>query len=392
MAAEAVDAEELVQVPNCRAVLIGTLQASSSEAAPAPVVQFAAGVLRICKLPSSAAGAPEELPRVVLAITDDGVAPATLDGGFYYPILADMPVCKAGGRCLTLPDPEGGDNFGILFDEGGLETVADLLASCGCRVWHQSAADTVAALAQESKQVPSVPSHGKTAEATASTVQGAAAAATGAIKMATGALSWGIRAATAEVKQSPLMAPMQKPVAVPSSVKQTASTGRQASHAVVQVSGIAIDSVTKLAGSMAGSAASVTGVGGGSGHSNGWVADAAYVGGSSVSAAVEVFLALNEAADQLVQESLGSTADLVGHKLGDEAGATTREGFHVVGNVMAAKSLLSQKALAKTVAKGTATEAARAVVGTPHAAAPSPTDAVPSSALGSGMGIRLGPQ
>merc|ERR1712050_661797 len=100
--------------------------------------------------------------------------------------------------------------------------------------------------------------------------------------------------------------------------------------------------------------------GGGSGKSSAWVKDAQYVGGSSAHAAIAVFLALNGAADQLVQESLGSTAELVGHKFGEEAGVTSREGFHVVGNVMSAKSLLSAKAVAKTVGKKAAVQSAGA--------------------------------
>lgn len=385
--ADAIDAQSLLEVPRCRAVLIGTSMAPLGEAShaegSAPVVQFAQGTLRIFQLPPSVS---DEAPRVVLAIEE--AAGATLDEGFYYPILADMPVCKAGGRCLTLPDPDGGDNFGILFNEGGMEAVVDLLQNCGCRVWQQSDPAMVAALAQDAAEGPK---HGKAATATAGAVQDAAAKATGAIKLAAGALSWGIRAATAEVKQSPLMKPTDKPVSVPPAVQQAAAAGRTGTVAVVHVSSRAVDSAAKLAAAMAGKASAVVvhAGSGASGNTGGWVADASLVGGSSVSAAVAVFLALNDAADQLVQESLGSTAELVGHKCGEEAGATTREGFHVVGNLMAAKSLLSKKALAKTVGKGAAVGAVRSAAASQNTGvATSPS----SPPLNSGGGIRLGPQ
>merc|ERR1712151_951250 len=139
--------------------------------------------------------------------------------------------------------------------------------------------------------------------------------------------------------------------------------------------------------------------------------DARYVGETSVGAGVQVFLALNEAADLIMQEALGSSADLVGHKFGEEAGSTTREGFHVAGNLMEAKSLASKKALVKTLGKKTAVAAASSVARTPGAgeavltadsATTSTTAALASSMLdgggtcsgegSGGGGILLGPR
>merc|ERR1711972_1246764 len=224
-------------------------------------------------------------------------------------------------------------------------------------------------------------------------IQDMSTKAVGAIGLATGALTWGIRHATAEAKKSPLMEPTQKPVTVNPKVKEAASKGREASKSILMVSGQAMDRVAGMAGKMAGNATtnvSRAAPRGGSGKSSAWVKDAQYVGGSSVHAAITVFLALNGAADQLVQESLGSTADLVGHKFGEEAGATSREGFHVVGNVMSAKSLLSTKAVAKTVGKKAAKEAAGAASeawAKEHGSVSSSPALAPTPA-----GIRLGPQ
>merc|ERR1712032_478168 len=115
---------------------------------------------------------------------------------------------------------------------------------------------------------------------------------------------------------------------------------------MVYISGAAIDTAAKLAGAMAGQvSAAASKVSGDNGQGSAWAADARYVGETSVGAGVQVFLALNEAADLIMQEALGSSADLVGHKFGEEAGSTTREGFHVAGNLMEAKSLASKKAV-----------------------------------------------
>merc|ERR1712187_890195 len=93
------------------------------------------------------------------------------------------------------------------------------------------------------------------------------------------------------------------------------------------------------------------------GEGSAFMDDARYVGETSIRSGVQVFVALNDAADLIMQEALGSSADLVGHKFGEEAGKTTREGFHVVGNLMEAKSLASKKAVGKTLGKKAAVQA-----------------------------------
>merc|ERR1712187_597297 len=102
-----------------------------------------------------------------------------------------------------------------------------------------------------------------------------------------------------------------------------------------------------MAGQMSSAASKVAG----SAQESALASDARYVGETSVQAGVQVFIALNDAADLIMQEALGSSADLVGHKFGEEAGGTTREGFHVVGNLIEAKSLASKKAVGKTLGK-----------------------------------------
>merc|ERR1712151_1430220 len=145
---------------------------------------------------------------------------------------------------------------------------------------------------------------------------------------------------------------MDIPVVVPRTARKNVTVARKTSKAVVTAGGVAVDSAAKLVGVVAGQmtpafSAAVRKVG--IKPNSGWVKDVKYVGKSSVGAAFTVYEALIEAADQITQVTLGSSADLIGHKFGEEAGDTTREGFRCVGNLMAAKSLMSRKNVARTM-------------------------------------------
>jgi hypothetical protein len=252
-----------------------------------------------------------------------------------------------------------------------------------------SAAAAVAAAAKPGQSGE----HGKKATFAVGAVESTSEAATDAIKLAGGLLTWGIRQAAASAKSFPLMEPTSKPVPVPSAAKAGVGQAREASRQVVHVSGAAFDAAAKLAGAMAGqvssAASKVAGESGGGG--TGWAADARYVGESSLAAGLQVVTTLNEAADQIVQEALGSSANLVVHKFGEEAGSTTREGFHVVGNLMEAKTLVSKKAIAKTLGNKAAVEAATSAANA-WGGGPGTTTAIPPPKSGAARGICLGPQ
>lgn len=352
--AEEEDQEDLVvqrEVPRCRVALI-----ANREAGARPVVaQFATGTLRVLSYKG----------HLVLALLDDN------DGGEWsYTVLPDTPVCIAGTHYLTLPDPDGAeDSVGITFDAGGLGSVVSLLQAFECVTWQQDDPSVAAALAHRAVNRPPP---GRAASVVARTVEDTATATTGAIALATGALSWGLRQATSAAKQSPLMEPTEKPVAVPSAAKKGVSGARQVSRAALQIGTSVVTGAAQATGAVAGHMgnALVSMTSGENGTQSRWVADAKHVGQSSLDAGVSVFLALNAAADNLTQESLGCSADLVGHKFGEEAGETTREGFHVVGNLMEAKNLMSTTAVAKMAGKTAAKEAATTMSSSSEPSAP----------------------
>eukprot|EP00927_Polykrikos_kofoidii_P078927 TRINITY_DN75725_c0_g1_i1.p1 TRINITY_DN75725_c0_g1~~TRINITY_DN75725_c0_g1_i1.p1 ORF type:complete len:427 (+),score=61.98 TRINITY_DN75725_c0_g1_i1:105-1283(+) len=379
--------EELVEVPQCRVVLIGP-----ADLGPERIVQFAEGTLRILRLVPE--GEADTHPRFVIAVSDsdasDGGTLCTISSGFLYPLLPETPVCVAEGTGLMFPDPESTNSYGVLFDAGGLELVIAQLESCGCSM-KQHGEFVAATEAASGRPAQDSSQHGAMAHKTVAAMNEVSAVATSAIKLATGALSWGIRAATDSAKASPLMEPTSKPVPVPEVAKKGVHASRVVSMGVVSVSGAAMNAVAGVAGAMAGGVSSAGKAMGGGTSSSGWAADAKFVGVTAVGAGVSIFVALNDAADVLVKESLGSSAELVGHKFGDEAGKVTREGFHVVGNLMDAKSLLSAKAVAKSVGKKSAVAAATSAAAVWTAdGGDGCAEIAPAS--GPSGGIRLGPK
>ncbi|CAK0859715.1 unnamed protein product, partial [Prorocentrum cordatum] len=350
-------AEELLEVPGCRAVLVGAgapapgrPRAAAAEEQGAPLVaQFAEGPLRVLRLLPQPGDGPDS-PRRVIVLAILGDAAGERQAGFFYPLLPGTPaVCSTaeGTSCLTLPDPEdGADSFGVVFPAAsGLEAVARLLEGAGCSVWWAAEGGSGGAAAR-SESAPS-----QAASATAGTVREVASGVACALEIGGSLLARGIRFAAEKSKAASIMQPSGEPLQVPEAARQGVRAARDISCGVVQVSAAAIEAVAGLAGAAAGELAKQAGGGQDGGPEKQWVADAKFVGGAALDGGISIFSALNNsgqppnnAADVVVQQSLGSGADLVGHRYGEAAGATTREGFHVVGNLWEARGLTSKRA------------------------------------------------
>jgi len=288
---------------------------------------------------------------------------------------------------LTFADPVGDASFGLIFDNGGLDDAVTHLKSLGCELLQRESCIATCVAPQEAnhhnREEP-----GRVAVAAAGAVQEASVTATNAISVATHALRWGIRGATDYAKTSKLLEPTEKPLQVPAAAKSGVSAMQDVSKTLVSAGGAAISGAASLAGSVAGQVAAASA--GSRLPASGCMADAKHVGSSSLRAGIDVCMAVSDAADQLVQEVFNSSSEVVGHKFGDEAGATSREGFQVVGNLMAARSLLNKKAVAKTFGQQAASSAA-ASAGFEGTSSTVPTCPIVAP-MGSTSGIRLGPQ
>ncbi|CAE8620815.1 unnamed protein product [Polarella glacialis] len=176
----------------------------------------------------------------------------------------------------------------------------------------------------------------------------------------------------AAAKESKLLAPAAKPLAVSPGVRQEVMHARGATCQVVMLSGALVDSLTQVTARMAGqvgksldSALSDNSSAAGGGGSI-WKADAQALGQSTVGAGLGVFSSLSAATDRLVQDAAGGSADVLGHKYGKEVGELARDGIHVGGNLLAVKGQLAPKAVLKHVA----TESAASLVSPHHGGTP----------------------
>lgn len=349
-----VAAEELLTVPGCKVVML-PVQGGDT-------VLVAEGTLRALLLPPATESEQQTSRRLVLSVCSQGGDKCTNEAGFYYPVLRETPFCVAAdGRCVTFPAELDNRIYGLeIGHSGGLQDLAEQLAAFGC----------------------TVQSHGKAASSStnraAGAVQQTGEAVASALTLASGVLAWGIKQAASTAKKSSLMVPTEKPVAVPAVVQQEVGYAREATHNVVMLSGMVVDSLAQTAGKMANHVGKCMQPKGTDGDSGGKWQDAQVVGKTTVEAGVNIFAALGTAMDQIVQSVADSSADLVGHKFGEEAGNTVRDGIHTGGNLMAAQGAISKKAVAKTVA----TQSAAGLVGAGSTSTSDPTAPV---------GLQLGP-
>jgi len=296
----------------------------------------AEGSLRLLSLPRAVEGRP----CAVLCVGASQEGPGSEASGFCHPLLPGSPVLLGqDGACVTIPGEEG--ILGVTCAEAAdVRQLAAELEACGCTVRRPPSAN---------------------ASAAASTARQAGDAVAGVIQLGAGALSWGMSQAKTAAQTSKLMAPSEKPLEVPDVVKREAGYAREGTKNVVMLTGLFVSELTAVAKSVAESAGDK--VGGGGGPKGAVAQDAQHVGQAGLQAGLTVFAALQDAADQLVRHAADSSADLVGHKFGEEAGDTARDGLHAVGNVLEARGALCPKAVGKKVAVGGGAAFAQSALG-----------------------------
>merc|ERR1712032_263607 len=150
------------------------------------------------------------------------------------------------------------------------------------------------------------------------------------------------------------LAECEEPVVVSSRTEAMVSTARSVSKKGVDVCDSMMSILTKQAGKLGEKLGQVS-----QGPAEGKKATVKQVGATSVRAGMGIYASLQDAADPLVDEVCGTAADVVTHKYGEDAGATTRDGLHVVGNAWDIKSSLTGKKIAKKIAKNSCKEAGR---------------------------------
>lgn len=340
---------------------------------------IAEGSLKVLELPQ------EEVPEAdgpVLIIyvgrldTTGLGASAPGPGEFYYPVLASTPVCVANDFCITIPALTGeggnadvahakaGDIYGLLIEpivaanEAGVPTVRDLeqlLLARGVVVRQRSAITD---------------QHWASA-----TIELYGAKATEVIAWGTTKLAQGIRDSGSFVKGK--LAECEEPVVVSDKTDARVSKAREVSKKGVDVCDSLMSVITKQAGKLGEKLGQVS-----ERPAEGTKATVKQVGATTVRTGVGIWASLQDAADTLVDEVCGTTSDIVSHKYGEDAGATTREGLHVVGNAWEIKNCLHGKKIAAKIAKRSCKEAGHGFVAgqaSTDAGSAAPGDAGPSS-------------
>jgi len=327
-------ASELLNIPRCRVVLLrdGSTEYSSDV--------IAEGCLKVLELPHEV---------LILSVGTTGLgASAPSPGEFYYPVLASTPICVASDFCITVPALGGNtdvaDVYGLLVEpivesnEGGAATVCDLerlLLARGVPVQQRNAMTD---------------QHWASA-----TIELYGAKATEVIAWGTTKLAQSIRESGSYVKGK--LAECEEPVVVSYRTEAMVSNARSVSKIGVNVCDSMMSMITKRAGKLGEKLGQVS-----ERPAEGTKATVKQVGATTVRAGMGIYASLQDAADSLVDEVCGTAADVVSHKYGEDAGATTREGLHVVGSAWDITSNLTGKRIAKNIAKKSCKEAGHGFV------------------------------
>lgn len=310
------------------------------------------------------------------------------DGEYYYPVLGSTPVCVASSGCITVPalsstsaaaaTPAITDVVGFILlppDEGFVGSVP-------------TTKDLMQLLSAKGVCVKVQQKIGQKVQWVNFVVEQSGNSVSEAIALGAGVLAWGIRQGGEFMKKN--LTPKEEAAAVPTAVKQGTHTARDVSKQAVDLSKNVMGAIISTAAQMGTAIA-------GSGASDKVPDSVKVVGETGIKAGMQVWTALQDAGDTLVAETCDTTADVVGYKYGEDAGATAREGMHVVGNVISVKNQMSGKTVAKKIIKGTAIETAKGVAGVPEAEPSEASSSGYSSAAAATTtkpsgGIRLGPK
>jgi len=223
----------------------------------------------------------------------------------------------------------------IIFEEHGIDEVLTQLHEHGCRVQWLARREACEA---------------------AVCMQIAGTALAGAIRHTGGALGWGIRSAGDIAKRSELLVPEQ--CEVPAEAREAASVVRGATRAAAKATGKVVDGVATAVGWAAGALNAQL-----PGCTEQWQEDTKVVGKSSLGAGAEVFQAFQDATALFWKDVADTSAGVIGHKYGTEAGVTARESMHAVGNAFEMKSYVSKKAVGALLVGRSSKEISAAIDG-----------------------------
>jgi hypothetical protein len=163
------------------------------------------------------------------------------------------------------------------------------------------------------------------------------------IKVGASVAAAGVKAAGEAVQRSEILAPEH--MEMPAEAREVASAVRSATCTAAKVSGKAIDGLSSAIGWAARRISEQL-----PDVQEQWQEDVKVVGLSSLEAGASVWGALQEASTDFWKEVADTSAGVIGHKYGPEAGSTARDGMHAVGNVLEVKAYVSKRACGKILA------------------------------------------
>eukprot|EP00418_Pyrodinium_bahamense_P066566 CAMPEP_0179084602 /NCGR_PEP_ID=MMETSP0796-20121207/38269_1 /TAXON_ID=73915 /ORGANISM="Pyrodinium bahamense, Strain pbaha01" /LENGTH=368 /DNA_ID=CAMNT_0020782027 /DNA_START=60 /DNA_END=1163 /DNA_ORIENTATION=- len=274
-----------------------------------------------------------------LAVLFVGEAFLKMSEGFYYPLLAETPVCLSGDRVITL-DAGGGDivaiNLPKHIPEVDLKLLMELLgASCALQVQTPQKQDVV--------------------DQVAAGLLATGSALTTGIGRAAQGLSTGIKKGAGVAKTHVGEA---KEVQVGVGTQMAVSGARAGTQAAVKVSGLVIDGLMSTAaelgkqvGQEAAKKSNATSAAGSEKPAGAKEHGAIRLGKATFLAGAQIFDALATAGDRLATDAADEAAGVVSAKYGKDAGKVARDGMGITGDVLELKDLVGKKAVGKLAAK-----------------------------------------
>eukprot|EP00928_Gymnodinium_smaydae_P071100 TRINITY_DN54777_c0_g1_i1.p1 TRINITY_DN54777_c0_g1~~TRINITY_DN54777_c0_g1_i1.p1 ORF type:complete len:538 (+),score=129.02 TRINITY_DN54777_c0_g1_i1:215-1828(+) len=192
------------------------------------------------------------------------------------------------------------------------------------------------------------------AEWAARGIQGSGAAVASGIRRAASAAAWGVRSAGAVAARRSSAAGgyaggTPDGVEVPRELSAAASMSRSATRAAARGTGSLVRGLSSAVGWAACAVHDQL-----PNATETWHEDVKTVGKSSLGAGAQVWQALQDASAEFWGDVAETSAGLVRHRYGEEAGSVARDGLHAVGNVFEAQANISVRAVAPVLGAGVA--------------------------------------
>jgi hypothetical protein len=316
------EARELMQIPNVQVVI-------DSGGSPGGLVAQGNLILAYVQKPRE------------MTILFVGKRFADMDGGFYYPLLSETPVCMAGDRVITL-DGGGGDFFAVNLPKNVPDKEMQKLMEL---------------LAESSALLVKNPSKKDNVDAVATALMTSGGMLTKGIGFAAQGISVGLKKGSEATRAN--MKPAEKEVKVSETTKMAVSGTRYATKGAVKVSGTVIEGLCNAAmvlGQYAGEKAGEEAAKRNGGTTATKKADekehgAIRLGKAGFLAGAQVFDALTQAGDKLATETADETGKVVGARYGADAAQVTRDGMAIVGDAHELQSLVGKKVVGKLAVK-----------------------------------------